>query len=554
MDKTTSKSRRFQKIVKVFLANNVWSNLVHQTHPEKVRAAFEELGPTFIKIGQMLSVRTDMFSPAYIDELKKLQDEVSVDDFETVKQTITQETGLSLPDIFATFEEAPIASASIGQTHRATLKNGEEVAVKVQHANIQETIFFDLSLFEKAIPLLKTVPETNVMNLQQFFLDIKQSLAAELNFLTEAKNGKQFYEKNDHWSIIRSPWIYEEYCTSKVLVMAFVQGKSMKTFLQETKETTEQNLQKQKQFLGNLLVQHFVKQVFQDGFFHADPHPGNIYLQQIAAKEETASFRQEVALKTYRLYYLDFGMMGRLDQTLIQKLTTLMDSLYENNTKATGRAILHLCTQTGPFDEEAFFEKLEPLLDEYAGLSIGEMNLQTIFFSILTLCYQNHLQVPHEVTMLIKAIATFEGMIRSLDPSISLITVAEPFAKTYFTEKVDWSFEMKRTLLDVLYAAKTTPKLPSKLFDVLERMTTGKAKLNLEIKKQEEILNRIEGMVNRLVIGIILAALIIGSSMLVEFHEGIPGTFVSTLGVLGYSIALLAILFLIFDIWRKHKK
>lgn len=569
--KKYKKSTRFRQITGVFMKYNVLPNLMKQTHPEEVRQAFEELGPTFIKIGQMLSVRTDILPPAYIEELKKLQDNVKTDDYSEVKKIIEEETGKPLTALFSSLDETPLASASMGQIHRATLQTGEVVAVKVQHVGIREEIMLDLSLLERALPLIKYIPESKVIDLKDIFLEIKESLQKELDALQEAANGERFFKLNDGWDMIKVPKIYLEYSTPKVLVMAFVQGTSIRTFFKEPLSTGEHpTLRKE---FGDTLVRNFIKQVFEDGFFHADPHPGNIFVQKIEkANQETKTtkerhlhkdfeqggldflYREEAPLIPYRLIYLDFGMMGQLSEGMIKKLTAVMDSLYRNNSKATGRAILQICRQIGPMDEEHFHEQLGSLLDRNYGVSIGDLNLQTLFLQIIGICHENNLQVPQEVTMLIKAVVTFEGMIRELDPDISLVEISAPFAQKYFTEKIDWSMELKRAALDMLYSAKAAPQIPSRALDVLDDLAKGKSKVNVELKRQDELLSRIEGMVNRLVIGLILSALIIGSSLLVEFHDGLTGQFVSILGILGYAIAFFAILFLIYDIWRKHRK
>ncbi|WP_086348476.1 ABC1 kinase family protein [Candidatus Enterococcus clewellii] len=569
--KKYKKSTRFRQITGVFMKYNVLPNLMKQTHPEEVRQAFEELGPTFIKIGQMLSVRTDILPPAYIEELKKLQDNVKTDDYSEVKKIIEEETGKPLTALFSSFDETPLASASMGQIHRATLQTDEVVAVKVQHVGIREEIMLDLSLLERALPLIKYIPESKVIDLKDIFLEIKESLQKELDALQEAANGERFFKLNDGWDMIKVPKIYLEYSTPKVLVMAFVQGTSIRTFFKEPLSTGEHpTLRKE---FGDTLVRNFIKQVFEDGFFHADPHPGNIFVQKIEkANQETKTtkerhlhkdfeqggldflYREEAPLLPYRLIYLDFGMMGQLSEGMIKKLTAVMDSLYRNNSKATGRAILQICRQIGPMDEEHFHEQLGSLLDRNYGVSIGDLNLQTLFLQIIGICHENNLQVPQEVTMLIKAVVTFEGMIRELDPDISLVEISAPFAQKYFTEKIDWSMELKRAALDMLYSAKAAPQIPSRALDVLDDLAKGKSKVNVELKRQDELLSRIEGMVNRLVIGLILSALIIGSSLLVEFHDGLTGQFVSILGILGYAIAFFAILFLIYDIWRKHRK
>lgn len=564
------KSARFRQITKVFIKYAVLQNLMKQTHPEQVRMAFEELGSTFIKIGQMLSVRTDIFSPPFVEELKKLQDNVKTDDYPAVRGIIEAELGQPIEQLFASFEEVPFASASIGQTHRGVLKEGQSVAIKVQHAGIREEINADLALLQRALPLINYIPESKIIDMKNIFQEIKQSLEKELDGNQEAANGQYFYELNHHWENIDVPKMYLAYCTTSVTVMEYVEGSSIRAFFSD-RQTADPANQKLRQAFGNLLVRNYIKQVFEDGFFHADPHPGNIFVQQLSSDEAARDSERIMREKTfhykhvdvvygvsgvspYQLIYLDFGMMGQLTPEMAKKLTDVMVSLYRNNTRVTGQAILQVCKQIGPLDEEQFYEQLAPLLDRNYGVGIGELNLQSLFFQIVAICHQNNLQIPQEVTMLIKSVVTFEGMIRELAPEISLVEISAPFAKKYFTEKIDWSSELKRSALDTLYAAKAMPQIPSRVLEVLDDLSKGKFKVNIELRKQEELLNRIEAMVNRVVIGLILSALIIGSSMLVEFNGGLTRRFVSILGIFGYGIALLAILYLVFDIWRKNRK
>ncbi|MGK0552736.1 ABC1 kinase family protein [Enterococcus faecalis] len=543
-------STRLREIIKVFFSYNVLQNLAKQTHPEKVRTAFEQLGPTFIKIGQMLSVRTDIMTPAFIAEMRKLQDSVKIDPFETVREVVETELGQSLEEVFQTFEEIPFASASMGQTHQAILKSGERVAVKVQHPGIKEEIHLDLSLFAKALPLMKYLPEAAVIDPKETFREVKNSLSKELDWLIEAENGQEFYQLNNNWEVIRVPKFYQQYTTPKLLVMEFMEGISLKEFLHEEpqKDQSSEAFQSTKKQIAGLLVRNFIKQIFDDGFFHADPHPGNLLL------DFESAISQKMNDPQYQLVFLDFGMMGRLNHNTIQKLTEVMACLYLNHPKKIGRAVLRLCHQVGPVDEAVFFEELAPLLENTYGVGLGEMNLQQLFFQIIKICRKNNLQVPQEVTLLVKAMATFEGVIRQLDPEISLVKIASLFAKKYVTEKMDWSFELKKIGLELLGSASQAPKIPAQTADVLDDLANGKTKINIELKRQKEWFSQAENLVNRFVIGLIISALIIGSSLLVAFHRDVVADFANILGVIGYGLALVMILFLVIDSWRKRRK
>ena len=536
----TNPRSRLAEIIRVFINYNVVPNFVQQKNPEQVKKAFEELGPTFIKIGQMLSVREDLLSSAFTQTFKTLQDSVPSDTFSTVKKTIETELSLSLSDIFDDFSKSPFASASMGQAHRAKLKNGDSVVVKIQHPNIAEEIRLDLQLFERAIPLIKYIPETSVVDLKGVLQEVKRSLINEMDFLKESQNGEQFYQKNNGWKEIRSPKIYDAFCSKKVIVMEEMSGKNLNHLMNaenktETFITGIQNKQL-KQEVAKLLVENFMKQVFDDGFFHADPHPGNLLFHVLTKEEQTQASRKtetvhekefgsfafrastsaEDPVAPYTINYIDFGMMGHLSAGLRQKLTQAVLALYTKDAYRIEKAVLRLCQQEGSFDESRFHQELTSFLEQYYDSPIDEINLQEVFTHVVTICHQNNLQFDRDITLLLKAFGTLEGVIRVLDPEVSLMEVASPFAQHYFLTHLDVEDTLKQSGLDLLEGMKAAPKIPQQLHHLLEMWTSGQGKVNLELKKQDKLLSRIESMINRLVFGMILAALIVGSSLLVQ--------------------------------------
>ncbi|MCU7700931.1 AarF/ABC1/UbiB kinase family protein [Enterococcus gallinarum] len=241
----------------------------------------------------MLSVRSDLLSDAFINEFKHLQDNVKSDPFPQVQALLEAEWEQPLTAIFTTLQEKPLASASIGQAHRGTLKDGKEVVVKVQHPGIISAIQVDLDLFEKAIPLIRYIPETNVVDLKSVLHEVRRSLDNETNFLQETKNAQEFYHFNHHWQQIEIPKVYPQWCTRKVIVMDYMEGENLNCLL--ARKNNEQffpnrTVKEIKKEVGTLLVENFMKQVFEDGFFHADPHPGNIFLQPLDPDQQTAPF------------------------------------------------------------------------------------------------------------------------------------------------------------------------------------------------------------------------------------------------------------------------
>ncbi|WP_338429026.1 AarF/UbiB family protein [Enterococcus faecium] len=573
---------RLAEIIRVFINYNVVPNFVQQKNPEQVKKAFEELGPTFIKIGQMLSVREDLLSSAFTQTFKTLQDSVPSDTFSTVKKTIETELSLSLSDIFDDFSKSPFASASMGQAHRAKLKNGDSVVVKIQHPNIAEEIRLDLQLFERAIPLIKYIPETRVVDLKGVLQEVKRSLINEMDFLKESQNGEQFYQKNNGWKEIRSPKIYDAFCSKKVIVMEEMSGKNLSHLMNaenktETFITGIQNKQL-KQEVAKLLVENFMKQVFDDGFFHADPHPGNLLFHVLTKEEQTQASRKtetvhekefgsfafraststEDPVAPYTINYIDFGMMGHLSAGLRQKLTQAVLALYTKDAYRIEKAVLRLCQQEGSFDESRFHQELTSFLEQYYDSPIDEINLQEVFTHVVTICHQNNLQFDRDITLLLKAFGTLEGVIRVLDPEVSLMEVASPFAQHYFLTHLDVEDTLKQSGLDLLEGMKAAPKIPQQLHHLLEMWTSGQGKVNLELKKQDKLLSRIESMINRLVFGMILAALIVGSSLLVQAAPVENAEVVSLLGIFTYAIAAFVIIFLAIDaliqMYKKRKK
>lgn len=578
----TNPRSRLAEIIRVFINYNVVPNFVQQKNPEQVKKAFEELGPTFIKIGQMLSVREDLLSSAFTQTFKTLQDSVPSDTFSTVKKTIQTELSLSLSDIFDDFSKSPFASASMGQAHRAKLKNGDSVVVKIQHPNIAEEIRLDLQLFERAIPLIKYIPETSVVDLKGVLQEVKRSLINEMDFLKESQNGEQFYKKNNGWKEIRSPKIYDAFCSKKVIVMEEMSGKNLNHLMNaenktETFITGIQNKQL-KQEVAKLLVENFMKQVFDDGFFHADPHPGNLLFHVLTKEEQTQASRKtetvhekefgsfafraststEDPVAPYTINYIDFGMMGHLSAGLRQKLTQAVLALYTKDAYRIEKAVLRLCQQEGSFDESRFHQELTSFLEQYYDSPIDEINLQEVFTHVVTICHQNNLQFDRDITLLLKAFGTLEGVIRVLDPEVSLMEVASPFAQHYFLTHLDVEDTLKQSGLDLLEGMKAAPKIPQQLHHLLEMWTSGQGKVNLELKKQDKLLSRIESMINRLVFGMILAALIVGSSLLVQAAPVENAEVVSLLGIFTYAIAAFVIIFLAIDaliqMYKKRKK
>ncbi|MDT2595459.1 AarF/UbiB family protein [Enterococcus dongliensis] len=572
-----TKTARLRQIIKILNHYHVVKNITQQKNPADVRSAFEELGPTFIKVGQMMSVRTDIFTLAFTKELRNLQDDVKTDSFASVKALVEKELGLPLTEIFDSFDEQPFASASIAQAHHARLKNGQSVVAKVQHPGIAAEIELDLSLFEKAIPLASWVPESNVIDLKHILKEIRESLQNELDFQKELLLAEKFYRLNDGWKEIRVPKMEAAYSTKKVIIMDLMPGTNLKELISAPDDTLVQEkltYKELKKTVSELLIEHFMKEVFEDGFFHADPHPGNILLQLLNDEENqqtapinrtkhqgtighvpyTINYTKKTALRPFRLNFIDFGMMGTLNREMQAKMSNVIIAIYSKDNQRITNAVHAICKQVGSFDEEKFTDELDDFLNRYLNLPVKEIDLQKVFSQVVVICHDNNLQIDDSATMLIKAFGTLEGVIEDLNPDLSLFEVIAPFAQKYFIQQLNLKDELQETGLDYLSTLKALPKIPSHALNVLDTFAKGKGKLNLELKNQRTLLERAEAMVNRLVIGLILSALVIGSSILVQTSPK-GHTLISNLGIFGYSVAALSILFLILEsLYRRYRK
>jgi ubiquinone biosynthesis protein len=563
-----SQAARLRQIVKIVNHYSVVKNITQQKNPEKVRKAFEELGPTFIKVGQMMSVRTDIFTLDFTKELRKLQDDVKTDDFDSVKALVEKELELPLTEIFESFDEQPFASASIAQAHHARLKNGQKVVAKVQHPGIASEIELDLSLFEKAIPIANWVPESKVIDLKNILKEIRVSLQNELDFQKELELAEEFYRLNNDWKEIRVPKMESAYSSKKVIVMELMPGTNLKELINTKDEKIvqgETTYKELKKTISQLLIEHFMKEVFEDGFFHADPHPGNLLLQlmseeenrkdqQLKTKERQGkignipyeiTISRNEQLRPFRLNVIDFGMMGTINHEMQAKMSNTIIAIYSKDNQRITNAVHAICKQVGSFDEEKFTYELDDFLNRYLNLPVKEIDLQKVFSQVVIICHDNNLQIDDSVTMLIKAFGTLEGVIEDLNPDLSLFEVVAPFAQKYFLQQLNLKDELQETGLDYLTSLKALPKIPNRTLNVLDTFAKGKGKLNLELKNQHNFLERAEAMVNRLVIG---------SSILVQTSpEG--DTLISDLGVFGYSVAALSILFLVIEsLYRRYRK
>ena len=567
---TISGKKRLLQIISVLKKYSFISNFYRQTNPDQIRQALEELGPTFIKLGQILSTRPDLVSPALINELQQLQDKVKADDYEVIAQIYEEQTGQTIAENFASFEETAFASASIGQCHHATLLDGTPVVVKIQHPDVSTLVQVDLNLFRRAVKMLKYVPNDgkSVVDLPQVFDQLSTSLMNEIDTLHEVKNGERFYDLNNGQGVFVVPQIYPNESSTKVLVDQAMTGDSIKQLFASEEHPLSTDEQARNTAIGHQLVENFIKQVFTDHFFHADPHPGNILYRPVTSSDQpnvsidtkTKTFnhlefeyQKASELPPFRLIYLDFGMMGTLSNELADGIANIIIALVQKDIYIISQAVLAVCNRTGQVDEQQFNQQFGIFIRPYLNQGLGDIDFGTMVFEITRLCQTNHLQMKPEVTMLMKAFATLEGTVAKLDPTISMMAVARPFAKKYLKEHFNWRESLGDASLAMYSSLESLSKLPNQVNRLMTILASGEQQFNFHYQGQDKVLKSLHKMVNQLATVIVIAAVIMGSSIMVVGSSDHP--FIHDFGIWAYVIAIfIVVIMMISWLWKSWRK
>lgn len=491
--------------------------------PIKLRKIIEELGPTFVKIGQIMSTRQDMFSERYCKELVKLRDDVMPMEFCDIQAVIEEEYGCRIEEIFPSFEREPLGSASIAQVHKATLNNGKEIVVKVQRPHIYEMMERDISLIRRASTMLKlseilgSVVDINIV-LDEFWAAAKQ----EMDFLVEGSFCERFIELNKETRYIGAPRIYREYSTSRVLVMEYIDGIHLDhvDVLRENGYDCEE--------IAAKLADCYIKQVVDDGFFHADPHPGNL------------------RIRDGKIIWIDFGMMGTLssnDQGLIKKAVLAMA---EADTGKLVDVILTLGVHHGKIDYPLLYDDMDLLMKKYLTMNLADINLGTAIQEVFTVAHQHRISVPKGVSMLARGLVTIESTISKLAPNTNIIAIAATHMTKPLLHSIDWKKELRNGSRHLYEAGNKALEIPVQLSEVLRMALKGQVKLNLEVMGSEEPLASVDEMVNKLIVTIIAASLLLGSSLICTTNIEPKVLGIPMLGFFGYLGAVVLGIWMLF--------
>lgn len=491
---------------KSWLKNRNGQVLANESRETRIRLAMEELGPTFIKLGQIMSTRPDVVGRELADELQQLQASVVADDSEVVISTIEAELGQPIGAIFAEFTHEPIASASIGQVHRAKLPTGEEVAVKVQHHGIHQIVHVDLDILSGLAQLAAKLPELQPYRPQAIVAEFQRALRRELDFTRERRHLEQFEQSFADDERVKIPKVDSQLCSERVLVMQWLEGIPL---------TSPQHIDKTSIDLPTVTrngAEIYLEMIFHLGLYHADPHPGNLLVMASGA-----------------IGLLDFGMVARIEESLREDFEDMLLAIVEQDATRLTAIITRVGSIPAGLDETSLQLDLSDYVAHYAYQSVDQFELSAALTEMFDLMRRYEIVLPSAMALLLKVLVMLEGTAQKLQPEFSLMEVLEPFRKTIVAQRLSPTRQFRKARLLAYEMQQLAEVVPRRLRDILQQVQSGRFDVHLDHRG-------LEPSVNRLVLGLLTSALFIGSVTLVT-NQVWPLREVSVPGTLGMVLS-----------------
>ncbi len=459
--------------------------------PERLRRTLEELGATYIKLGQLLSGRADLLPRAYIEEFARLLDAAPPVPTAAIRQVIEGELGAPVEDLFATFDEVPIAAASIGQVHRATLPDGQAVVVKVQRPGIEQVVEADLDLLLRQARFLEKRSELmrdyNVLGIAQ---ELALSLREELDYKIEGRNAEQLRSNLQADPRFLIPRVYWNLTTRRVITLERLEG------IQFNEPDRLRRAGYDLSSIARTALEAYLKQIFVDGFYHADPHPANLMVVGT------------------QIGFMDFGTAGYLTPNQKDLLSDMFLQLLDQDAGGIARTLVKMGAMRGRPSLEALERDLQRLLVRYWGVSLGEIRLGEMLAEVFTTAYKHRVYLPGDLALLARTLITMEGTGLALDPDFVVLEAVRPFAEQLVRERLSPAAAGRRVLRTVRQAADLAQTFPRRLDDLWDRLEEGELTVGVDLRRLELLIARLNSMVNRIAFSVVVAALIIGSALI----------------------------------------
>lgn len=495
------------------------------SNPERLRQALEELGPTFVKLGQILSTRPDLVPPAYIDEFSKLQDNVPPFPSEEAANQIKMELGAEVEEVFTYFDPNSMASASLSQVHKATLQNGAHVAVKIQRPDIKPLIESDIDLLYLLARLVeKSIPELRLYSPRKVVREFERAITRELDFTIEAANAERFRRNFRQNPDLYFPKVYVELSGKKALTMELIEG---------VKITDAPLYGYDPRLIARRGLRAVVEMIFRDGFFHADPHPGNIFVMEGS-----------------RLAYLDLGLAGRVSEEVRDTMLLLLLAITREDFEEVVRIFYKIGIKEGDVDKSEFRADVIDICEKHFGKPLKYMELGTFIKDILEGAFRHRIRIPLEYALMCKALITMEGVGKKLDPDINIFEESHPYLVEIFKKRYNPDRVSKDLAKSVVTLSRTIQEAPPQLKGILDNLESGRFKIRVEDMGAEKSVSTWEKIINRLIISLTTSTLVISSFLLVLFGRS---SWTTLLGILGFLSAGFLGLWVMFSILKSQR-
>ena len=500
-----------------------------QARAKAFAQSLKKMGPTYVKFGQVLSTRPDIVPPEYIAELESLQDDVEPFSFAEVERIVEEELGARISKVFETFESRPMAAASLGQVHRAVLRDGREVVVKVQRPNVRDEVHKELdALADIAETLEEHTDIGRKMNLLGAIEQAKITLNNELNYLLEARNAEILRDNLVEFHEIYIPAVVHDLTTPKVLTTELVRGRKI------SKLTPLQMIDHHYAELADVITRAYLKQICVDGFWHSDPHPGNIFIRDVDGVSQ--------------VILIDFGMVSRISREFQDEIIKMLLAISSNRGAEVAGVCVRLAEAGEHFDATKFVHEISTIVANFHDADAKQVNAGQLMFSVIAVSNNNDLRVPAELAMLAKTLLNLDGITKKLDPRFDPQVVIRSYAERLIGQKLQQKFNPRNFYPALLDLNQLILDLPHRTREILDLTTAGRLTFGVKLTQAEVFLAGIHKVANRITVGVVIAALLMSSSLIMRYPSK------ERLAMIGYIVAALAAVYLIVStLVRDHR-
>ncbi len=523
-----SRSRRLREIYSILAKHHVLKGFT----PEEFRTMLEDLGPSFVKIGQTLSTRSEILPKVYCDELSKLQTECDPLPFEEVREALVSIYGDGLDDVFSEIDPHPLGSASLAQVHKARLASGETVAIKVQRPGVKATMAQDIDIMRiMARRASRMAKDTQLLDFSDVVEEMWRTFLDETDFEVEAENLRVFKELNKNVAFIDCPKVYPDLCSEYCLVMEYIEGIPIydhERLVQEGYELSE---------IGEKMLDNYATQVLDHGFFHADPHPGNIIV------------------RAGKVMYIDLGVMGKLNPAERAGFATIVEAVGAQDPGKLKDALLSFAVQkdNAAIDHPRLLADLDLLLASYASCDVGDLDVGQLLADVMSVTRQSKVMLPTSVTNVSRGIVTIEGTVADFIENDSVASIINDHIRRSANPLVVGKELAQDTLLELRRASVGAAQAASYSGEALRMLTRGQLKVNMEMLGAGEPISGMSRIMNRLAVSVIVAGLFIGSSIIAPYGGSVEVLGVPFVSFFGFAGAFILSVWVLFDIWRHRK-